>query len=148
MKKLFLTLLMLVLTTGAFAQVKSIDLKACLRGDFGLGVGTTIGLGSEVDIAPSINFILGKPFCFSVDADFHYNIGLGERFNLYPLAGPTLFHFGGDKSVTKVGINLGAGLDFALSPSWALFAEGKYQFLFNAGGYDKAFLAIGAKYRF
>ena len=153
MKKIFLSALMCIVAMSASAQIdfKSVDVKASLRHDFGLGVGTTIGLSEFFDIAPSLNafFADGANTCFSIDADFHYNIDLGNEFHLFPLAGPALYHYGWDGgSVTKLGLNLGCGLDYDLDYNWTVFGEAKYQFLLNSNGFDDTFLSLGVKYRF
>ncbi len=154
MKKFFLAALMCVMAMGAFAQVnfKSVEVKANLRHDFGIGVGTTVGISQDIDFAPSFNafFVDGASSCFTIDADFHYDIDLGHEFHLFPLAGPALYHVSpkAGNGVTKLGVNLGCGLDYDLDYNWTVFAEGKYQFLFNANGYDDTFLSVGCKYRF
>ena len=152
MKKVILAALMCIVSVSSFAQVnfKSVEAKLNLRGDLGVGVGTTIGLQENLDIAPSFNaYFVDGGSCYTIDADFHYNFDLGNEFHAYPLAGLSLFHAGSNGfGVTKLGVNLGGGLDYDLNYNWTVFGEAKYQFLFNADGSDDMFLALGVKYRF
>ena len=42
MKKILLMAVMCLMTMSAMAQIKSVEVKANLRGDFGIGAGLTI----------------------------------------------------------------------------------------------------------
>lgn len=154
MKKFFLALVMCISALSASAQIdlKSVDVKANLRGDFGIGAGITMGLFDHIDFSPNVNYYFSSGAnLLSIDADFHYNIDLGYDLNLYPMAGLVIAHWGASGPVsgtTKLGLNLGCGLDYDLNRNWSVFAEAKYQFLFSAGGADDTFFSLGAKYRF
>ena len=126
MKKLFATLLLAVMTLAASAQIKSIDIKTNLRNDFGLGVGLTAGLVSNLDIAPSFNYYFGNDTFFTLEGDFHYNFQVAQDFQVYPIAG---LAFADDAGTVKVGADLGAGVKYALVGKVGLFFECKYQWL-------------------
>lgn len=157
MKKLLLSILLCICAITASAQFKSIDVKANLRGEVGLGVGATIGLAEKIDIAPSLNYyFVDFGNCYTVDADFHYNIGLGKCVEIYPLAGPVWFHYdfdgfdgiGGDFKYDKLGANLGCGIRLNTSKHLSIFGEGKYQFVFDQDGESDSFFSLGLSYRF
>lgn len=140
---------MLVLCFTAFAaqaQIKSVELKTNLRGDFGLGLGVTMPATGTLDFAPSFNYYFGSNNTFTLDGDFRWNFDAGNMLMVYPLAGPAIFHSGTDKSVTKIGVNLGIGGNYYVNDRISVFGEAKYQFLFNADGFDDTFASIGISF--
>ena len=139
MKKIFATLLLAVMTVAASAQVKSIDIKGNLRSDFGIGVGITADLTNNFEISPSFNYYFTDPSYFHIDADFHYNIGLGSNFTLYPIVGATYFHA---DDYNKFGVDLGAGIKYDFTQKIAGFVEGKYQWI---DGGDDSYFSLGIK---
>ena len=139
MKKIFATLLLAVMTVAASAQVKSIDIKGNLRSDFGVGVGITADLTNNFEISPSFNYYFTDPSYFHIDADFHYNIGLGSNFTLYPIVGATYFHA---DDYNKFGVDLGAGIKYDFTQKIAGFVEGKYQWV---DGGDDSYFSLGIK---
>lgn len=146
MRKVFLSVAMCAVTMVASAQIKSVDLKANMRSDFGLGIGITTALNEKIDFAPSFNYYFtdgSNPF--TIDADFHYNFDLADSFTLYPMAGAVLFHV---TDFTKIGLNLGAGARYQVNEKIGVFAEAKYQFLFDANGADDTFFSLGVNYSF
>ena len=148
MKKIFATLLLAVMTVAASAQVKSIDIKGNLRSDFGVGVGITADLTNNFEISPSFNYYFTDPSYFHIDADFHYNIGLGSNFTLYPIVGATYCHADGGEGgeggedFNKFGIDLGAGIKYDFTKRIAGFVEGKYQWV---DGDDDSYFSLGVK---
>ena len=139
MKKIFATLLLAVMTVAASAQVKSIDIKGNLRSDFGVGVGITADLTNNFVISPTFNYYFTDPSYFHIDADFHYNIGLGSNFTLYPIVGATYFHA---DDYNKFGVDLGAGIKYDFTQKIAGFVEGKYQWV---DGGDDSYFSLGIK---
>lgn len=157
MKKVILSLLMCVMTLAASAQVlKTVDVKANLRGDLGLGAGVTIGLTNSVDFTPSLNIYFGDDF-LTIDGDFHLNLPVGDSFVIYPIAGPTIAHdrwtSADPVSLNKkkhskmyLGVNLGCGGRYTVNNSLDVFAELKYQYLFGSKGWDDTFFTVGASF--
>lgn len=139
MKKIFATLALCVMTIAASAQVKSIDIKGDLRSDFGVGVGITADLTNNFELSPSFNYYFGDYNYFHIDADFHYNIGLGSNFTLYPIVGATYYHA---DDYNKFGVDLGAGIKYDFTQKIAGFVEGKYQWV---DGADDSYFSIGIK---
>ncbi len=127
------------MTVAASAQVKSIDIKGNLRSDFGVGVGITADLTNNFEISPSFNYYFTDPSYFHIDADFHYNIGLGSNFTLYPIVGATYFHA---DDYNKFGVDLGAGIKYDFTQKIAGFVEGKYQWI---DGGDDSYFSLGIK---
>lgn len=138
MKKLFVTMMLCVMTIAASAQVKSIDVKADLRGDFGLGAGVTCGLMEKLDLAPRFNYYFGKDTnYYTIDADVHYNFEVADEFTVFPIAGLAFLHAPGS---SKLGINLGVGGKYQMNDKLGLFAEAKYQII---NGHDDTYFSIG-----
>lgn len=143
MKKLFVTLALAVMAITASAQFKSVDIKGDLRHDLGLGVGVTAGIVKSIDFAPSFNYyFIDHGHLWTIDADFHYNFDLGHDFTIYPLVGLSVCNWGAEHvdSTTKLGVNLGGGVKYAINKNIGIFTECKYQWV---DGNDDTFFAIG-----
>ncbi len=144
MKRILLMVFVCLLCTGASAQIiRTFDVKANLRSDFGVGVGMTVNLMvPHLDLAPSYNyyFCRGKN-AWHIDADLHYNFDVASLVELYPLGGVTYYYRGKGYA----GLNLGAGVTYNFAPEWALKGELKYQFVKR---YDDLYVSIGMAYRF
>ena len=98
---------------------------------------------------------------FDVNLEGNYLFNVGEKVRLYPLAGVVLgiwhadardvlmfgapgVHIDGQTD-TKVGANVGGGIDFLLTDHLGLNAEVKYQIISHA---SQVVFGIGASYRF
>ena len=170
MKKIILSVILCAMAFVAKAQVESVDFKTNFRGDFGVGVCISADLGNDFEFSPSANIYFwdcGTHFDF--EADFHYNIDLGHKFTLYPIAGAVLcyanlkdhidephhhlHHPVDDKDYydghLNFGINVGCGLKYDINPKIAGFVETKYQWINNDGDYcydyNDGFLTLGIK---
>ena len=104
----------------------------------------------------------------------HYLIPISEKFRVYPLAGVSYIYWkadyegavddalGGygdlipdemkdelygdvDDSESKIGFNLGAGVEYDLTDKLSIFAEGRYQFVSD---FDQAVIGVGLTYKF
>lgn len=147
MKKLFLTALMCVLTMSTFAQIKSLEVKGNLRGDFGLGVGITMPVMDKIDFAPNFNYYFTDGTVFTLDGDFHYNFDLNQEWTLYPLVGLAWFHASSEigNDYNKLGVNLGGGARYNINSQWSAFVEAKYQWV---NDFDDSFFSLGVSYKF
>lgn len=125
--------------------MKSLDMKANLRGDFGIGLGVTAQLPLKFEFAPSLNYYFNDGNTLTIDADFRYRFDLPRNFSIYPVAGLVYFHCNPHHAINKIGLNIGAGFAYDINPSWAVGAELKYQYVDN---WDDAYLNIGASYKF
>ena len=71
MKKFFIaTILAVAAVLPASAQVRSLDMKANLRSDFGLGIGVTFQLPRNFEFAPSLNYYFNDSNTLNIDGDF------------------------------------------------------------------------------
>lgn len=145
MKKIFATLMLCVMTIAASAQVKSVDVKGDLRGDFGLGVGITADLVNNFEIAPSFNYyFVDGATVLTVEADFHYDFQVATNWNVYPIVGATYYYskVKGVDAWSKFGVNLGVGTEYQFTKTLAGFVEGKYQWI---DGADDTYFSLGVK---
>ena len=86
MKKFFIaTILAVAAVLPASAQVRSLDMKANLRSDFGLGIGVTFQLPRNFEFAPSLNYYFNDSNTLTIDGDFRYRFELPRNFSLYPI---------------------------------------------------------------
>ena len=100
MKKFFIaTILAVAAVLPASAQVRSLDMKANLRSDFGLGIGVTFQLPRNFEFAPSLNYYFNDSNTLHAD---DYN---------------------------KLGVDIGLGFAYDINSHWAIGAEGKYQYV-------------------
>lgn len=132
-----------LLTIGASAQMmRSFDVKANFRGDFGFGVGLTMNLLDELDFAPSYNYYFRSGTnAWHLDADMHYNFKVAPLWRVYPLAGVTYFRCGSG----RFGANLGAGFSYDFDMEWSVKGEMKYQVVKR---WDDLFVSVGVAYKF
>ena len=147
MKKFLLMAFMCMVALSSMAQIKSVEAKGNLRGDFGLGAGFTMGIMEKVDFAPNFNYYFTDGTVFTLDGDFHYNFDLNQEWRLYPMVGIAWFHAssGIGDDYNKIGINLGGGACYNISSKWAAFAEAKYQWVSD---FDDSFFTLGVSYKF
>lgn len=103
MKKILVSLLLL-LTTGFFANaqkitVESVDLRVGSMFSknagtvFGTGAGVSIGLfDRNFQFAPSVDYNFGSCRLLNVNAELKYNFDLGNGFGIFPMAGASWNH--------------------------------------------------------
>lgn len=145
MKKIIASLMLGAFATAASAQVKTVDIKGDLRGDFGLGVGISADLTKNFEFSPSLNYyFIDNCTCLQLEADFHYNIDLGKEFTFYPVVGAGLQYAKPDHwdGSTDFLINLGGGIKYDFSSNVAGFVECKYQWV---DGGDDTYFSLGVK---
>ena len=96
--------------------------------------------------------------CYDVNLECNYIFNVGEKIQLYPLAGGRVaiwrvddanaggWHFDSDdKTHYEIGFNAGGGIDYLIGERWLVNAEVKYQYIKNA---DQVQFAVGVGYRF
>ena len=143
MKRFLLIVSLLVASVSASAMgFRSLDLKANLRSDFGVGVGMSFNLPANFKFAPSFNYYFDSGNAFTIDADFRYRFDLPKSFSIYPLAGPLYFHC---KDHNNIGLNVGAGFSYDINDAWSVGAEAKYQYVNH---FDDFYLSLGVSYLF
>lgn len=145
MKKLFMLIMVFMLAIAASAQnfeLKSLDMKGNFRSDFGMGVGVTMGV-DVFDFSPSYNYYFNSANNYwTIDADFHYNFIVARDVKVYPIAGLAILNC---DSSTKIGADLGCGVNYNLNREWSLKGELKYQVIKN---WDDLYLSAGLSYHF
>ena len=120
MKKFFIaTILAVAAVLPASAQVRSLDMKANLRSDFGLGIGVTFQLPRNFEFAPSLNYYFNDSNTLTIDGDFRYRFELPRNFSLYPILGPVFFHA---DDYNKLGVDIGLGFAYDINSHWAIGA--------------------------
>ncbi len=154
MKKLFVTMVACLMASAAlWAQ----DGKWGIGLNLGYGTDLSQGfLGGRVlydiderfDVVGSFNryFKDHSLKSWDINADFHWNVYHEDLFEVYPLAGISIFHqkwHGGHKD-TFFGVNLGGGIMFNINDHWKIGAEIKGQIMS-----DSQFVPlVTAMYRF
>lgn len=113
------------------------------------GIYFQYSFADHVRIAPELGYVFrnegASAFAMSVDAQFPFRIARG--FGIYPLAGITYNNWSyiGDGHASRLGANIGAGLDFYLTSNFKLTLQGKYSMMNDTSG---GFLNLGFGYVF
>lgn len=152
MKKIFLlAVAVLGATLGTMAQKgeKAIGLNLSYGSEVesaGIGVKFNYGLTDQIRLSPSFNYFLENDglSAWEVNADAHYLFNVAPGITVYPLAGLTFTHWKFDladalgiegigsvlgdtsSSDSKLGINIGGGIDYKLTDQLSLGLELKY----------------------
>ncbi|MDR1054383.1 MAG: porin family protein [Prevotellaceae bacterium] len=156
MKRLFLVFAIVALAvTGSYAQKgeKSVGLKLNYGSEmesFGLGAQFSYNIMDALRISPSFNYYFehNDISLFNVDADAHYLFPFATQFAAYPLAGVTFQawkHHILDDTKTRLGINVGGGLQFDFLDDWRTFTELKYSIVNDV---DQFVFSVGIAFRF
>lgn len=166
MKKFIIAACMVFLGLGsAFAQQG----KQAVGGSLSYGTETeSVGIGAkyqynitnEIRVEPSMDYFFKNNglSMFDINANVHYLVPIASNVKLYPLAGLTYTSWHQDldldivgikgnfgASASKFGVNLGAGLEFALDRNWNMNFELKYQLVSDL---DQAVFNLGVAYSF
>lgn len=160
MKRMAMVVVMALSTAFLFAQEKGemgagVNLSYGTKSgfsNFGIGAKFQYNILDKLRIEPSANYFLKKDYVsmWDINANVHYLFGLGEKFNLYPLAGLAFVGWkagDGEYSVsdTKFGFNIGAGGEYLLTEKLALNLEIKYQIVSDL---DRPIFSLGLAYKF
>ncbi len=161
MKKFIIAASMIFLGLGsAFAQQG----KQAVGGSLSYGTETeSVGIGAkyqynitnEIRIEPSMDYFFKNNglSMFDINANVHYLVPIASNVKIYPLAGFTFTSWHQDlgigegfgASTSKFGVNLGAGMEFALDRNWSMNFEVKYQLISDL---DQAVFNLGVAYSF
>ena len=151
MKKLFIVMCMMLVSATSFAQKGEVSLG--IHGNFmidsphNLGLGANIGymLTSNIRGVAEFNYFLKKDGIsyWNLEANGEYLFRVSDEFTLYPLVGLDFLGSSWDGgSDTKLGLNLGAGVEYAISSSLRLKAEFNYKTQGNGWSMLKAGVVI------
>jgi outer membrane protein X len=145
--------------TASAQFMRAADVKTNFRCDPGFGIGFTMHLVDEVDIAPSFNYYFASgPNLWGLDADFHYNFHVAPRWEVYPLAGVGLLYNHTKKhhedllvtehtykSHLRPAVNAGVGAAFEIDNDWAVKGELRYQ---GVKDHSDLYVTVGLSYKF
>lgn len=157
MKKFYAILLAIICFTAvASAQKGQFGVGANLSyateiENFGLGAKLQYGVTDKIRSEFSFNYFFEKNnvYGWDVNLNFHYLFNLAPRFTVYPLLGLTVSNASvdvkGAKGVTKFGLNLGGGFEYAINPKFSVGFEGKYTLVDDI---DQGVFMVGGVYHF
>ena len=92
-------------------------------------------------MSPSFDCYFASSTSYVVSADVHYLFPIKNTWQVYPLLGVTYTHF----MTYEFGGNIGAGVEYPISSSFYVSAEGKYQLTKD---FQQFALAAGVAYKF
>ena len=152
-KYLFILVAMFAMSTAAFAQkgVTAFGVQGAYddwNGQFGLGVKVQQGFADQfrAEIGADLFFKKNDISMFDVNANFHYVIPVAaEKFNVYPLAGANIAFFNHDIP-TRIGLNLGGGLEFFITDTVKIIGEAKY--IISDNGFSRFGANFGVTFLF
>lgn len=137
MKKVLFIICMMLASTATFAQKESLTLG--VHGNYMIDSPNNFGFGANVGYefinnlrgVAEVNYFLKKDYVsfWNVEANVEYLFRVGDGFTLYPLAGLDFLgaSFEGGGSESKMGLNLGAGAEYAVSKNLSLKVEYNYK---------------------
>lgn len=145
MKKLMLILCMILVGMGAFAQRGNIELGGklnCASSQPKVGVGVVARYQIDRNFRPELTLNYypedGHVSAWDLNVNLHYIFDITNRFKLYPLGGLGAFTYDNswvvpDGSSSKLGLNLGGGLQFNITRELHLNAETYCQLVSDNG---------------
>jgi outer membrane protein X len=154
MKKLFLTMLVVLMSVSAMAQDKKYGVGINLLygtkiENIGFGVKGQYYATDAVRVEANAAYFMEKNDWKMWDVNLvgHYLIPIGEKFSVYPLAGIGITNWSTNvfNGKIKFAIDLGGGFQFDVAEDFAVNAEVKYQIIQD---FNQAVFAIGAVYKF
>ncbi|MBF1523122.1 MAG: porin family protein [Prevotella salivae] len=157
-KKLLFTLMCLMTSVGAFAQAKTFELGIklnCATEDPHLGFGAVARYNIDGHFRPEFeaNYYPegdNNIRAWDVNMNLQYLFPITHRFKVYPTAGLTIVGadfdgIGISTSESRVGLNLGGGVQFNITPKLHLHAETVYKIVSDI---DRGVLSVGLSYAF
>jgi len=155
MKKLFFVLFMAIVSLNANAQAGAIELGGKLNYGFdteavGFGIVGRYNFTNNFRGEALFNYYPKKDHVsyWDTDLNLHYVFHVTDRFKLYPLGGIALVGWSEDvfdTSDSKIGANLGGGLQFNITGNLHLNAEAFWQYVED---HDQAVTNISLVYVF
>ena len=141
---------------------------------FGLHARLMYGINEEMRLSIMDEFYFkdGLSYLDNLDFDFHYLFNVADNIHVYPFGGATIQlskskdvtmsvpdidnngniiytnqTFGGE-SMSAFGLNLGCGVQYAITDQVAICAEAKYRFYFKENYKGQFVLGAGVVYHF
>ena len=151
-KYLFMLVAVFAMSTAAFAQkgVTAFGVQGAyddLFGQFGIGVKLQHNFADQFrsEIGTDLFFKKYDISMVDVNGNFHYIIPVASQFNVYPLAGGNIAFFNHDIP-TRIGINLGGGLEYFITDTVKLVGEAKY--IVSDNGFSRFGANFGVAFTF
>jgi opacity protein-like surface antigen len=142
MKKLFFVICMMLMSVATFAQQGKMTVG--IHGNYMIDSPKNFGLGANIgyEVIDNVRGVAEFNYLLKKDGFSYWNVELnGEylfkladgAFTIYPLVGIDLLgqKVEGGSSDSKLGLNLGGGLEFQLMKNLALKAEYNYKTQYN-----------------
>ncbi len=164
MKKIVMLIMLAVISLGASAQIERGRSSVGLNLGYGfdtenpiIGIDYRYALTNAIRINPGLSHYIKKDGlkAWAIDLNAHYVVRLSDMFRFYPLAGVDLSFWDQElikeprvedsESKTRVGLNLGLGLEMYATERILVGLEFKYQIISKV---DQAILGIRAGYVF
>ena len=151
MKKLFIAMCMMLVSATSFAQKGEVEIGIhggfILDNNHNLGIGANVGymLTSNIRGVAEFNYFLKKDGVsfWNLEGNVEYLFKLSDEFTLYPLVGLDFLGASGDGgSDTRLGLNLGVGVEYNISSNLRLKAEFNYKTEANGWSLLKAGVVI------
>ena len=144
MRKFLLMALFAITSSLAFGQevggqiVYGTDLD-----QLGLGIKSRTMLEKQFRGAASFDYLFANSerWAWNINTDVHYLFPQSSKFTFYPLAGLTFYH---TVNYSKLGINLGGGVDYSINKNMKLNFEPKFQLI---GHYNQVVLSFGVLFK-
>lgn len=108
---------------------------------FRLGAEFNWNATDHIRLSPSFDCYFASSTSYVVSADVHYLFPIKNTWQVYPLLGVTYTHF----MTNEFWGNIGAGVEYPISSSFYVSAEGKYQLTKD---FQQFALAAGVAYKF
>ena len=155
MKKLFLMLMLAVISLGTFAQTRQGGQQVGFNNGYAfdsenatLGVDYRYCLTDEFRLNPSLTYFAKNNgvSAWAIDMNAHYVFPLGSGFGFYPLGGLSLVFckFGENTNKTRFGANIGLGGEFYATSQFTVGLDLKYNIIKE----DQAMFAVRVGYNF
>ena len=151
MKKFFIVMCMMLASATSFAQKG--EMEVGIHGGFMLDSPNNLGLGVNVGYmlmknvrgVAEFNYFLKKDGVsyWNLEGNVEYLFKLNDEFTLYPLVGLDFLGSSWDGgSDTRLGLNLGAGVEYNISSNLKLVGEFNYKTQGNGWSLLKAGVVI------
>ena len=151
-KYLFMLVAVFAMTTAAFAQkaVTGFGVQGVyddLHGQFGLGVKLQYGFIDQLrgDLGADFFFKKNDMSIVDVNGNMHFVVPVVDKFNVYPLAGLNIAFFNHDIP-TRLGVNLGGGLEYFITNTVKIGGEAKY--IVSDNGFSRFGANVGVTFLF
>lgn len=114
---------------------------------FGLGIKYQQNVTDEIRLEPSMDYFFANKGVDMLDVNFnaHYLFPMASNIRLYPLAGFTFERWDIGKIKNRLGVNMGAGVEFDVADKWMINFELKYKFVKH---FDQSVFNVGVAYMF